>query len=174
MERKSLSDILRGDQADALAAAWDSTEAAADHKPLPKGEFVARVERGELASAKSGTPGYKLCFQVIEGEHAGRRAWHDCWLTPAAMPMTKRDLAKLGIVEHKQLAQPLPQGIVCRLRVTLRRNDDGAEYNRVESFDVLRVETPASDPFAPPAELPAETPVETPDSAQGDAQEGAA
>jgi hypothetical protein len=66
---------------------------------------------GELFTAKRNTPGYKLSFQVIEGEHARRRFWHDLWLTEAAMPMTKRDLLKIGVKSVEQLEQPLPVGI---------------------------------------------------------------
>ncbi|MGB1885124.1 MAG: hypothetical protein ACPHUF_14565, partial [Gammaproteobacteria bacterium] len=40
---------------------------------------------------------FKLTFRVLEGEHEGRQFWHDVWLTAAALPMAKHDLAKLGI-----------------------------------------------------------------------------
>ena len=77
---------------------WKKTAAAADFAPLPPGEYVAHITGGELYASKTkGTPGYKLSFKVIEGEFAGRRFWHDLWLTPAALPMAKRDLAKLGV-----------------------------------------------------------------------------
>ena len=67
---------------------------------------------GELASSKSkATPGYKLTFKVVDGEHAGRQFWHDCWLTAAALPQTKRDLAKIGVTSLEQLEKPLPRFI---------------------------------------------------------------
>ena len=34
-------------------------------------------------------------------------------------------------------------------RGTLRRDDDGGEYNRVRSFEVLGIDKPEQDPFAP-------------------------
>lgn len=162
-----LSDILANGNRAALSAAWASTEAADDFAPLPAGEYVAHVIAGELfTSRQNTTPGYKLAFKVSEGEHAGRQFWHDVWLTPAALPMAKRDLGKLGIVHLEQLEQPLPQGIKCKVKLALRRDDGGAEYNRVRSFDVIGIDTPEADPFAP-ADGP-ETPQDSPGPAAPD------
>jgi hypothetical protein len=75
--------------------------------------------------------------------------WDDLWLTPAALPLAKRDLGKLGVTSLEQLERPLPPGIRARVRVTLRKDDTGAEYNRVKSFDVVGIDAPAADAFAP-------------------------
>ena len=153
MSRKSLSDILHRDQQQSLQDAWNSTEAAGEFAPLLAGQYVARVESGELSASKAkGTPSYKLTFRIAEGEYVGRRFWHDVYLTPAALPMAKRDLAKLGVESLDQLERPLPQGIVCCVKLTLRTADDGAEFNALKSFAVERIETPEADPFAPLAE----------------------
>lgn len=150
MPRKSLSDILRAGDRDKLASAWHTTEAAQDLAPLPPGDYIATIESGEpFASKTKGTGGYKLVFRIVEGEHTGRRFWHDVWLTEAALSMTKRDLAKIGVSSLDQLERPLPQGIVCTVKLVLRRDDDGTEFNRVKRFDVLRIESPTPDPFAP-------------------------
>ena len=69
--------------------------------------------------------------------------------TQAALPMTKRDLSKLGITTPEQMERPIPKGIVCKVSVTLRADDDGTQRNHVRKFDVLRVEIPQADPFAP-------------------------
>jgi hypothetical protein len=150
--RRRLTDILR-DGAGSLRDQWDATEAATDFVPLPAGTYTARVVSGELFSAKSGTPGYKLAFRVLDGEHVGRQFWHDLWLTAAALPMTKRDLGKLGVTSVDQLEAPLPAGIRCMVKLALRRDDDGTEYNRVRGFDVLGIDAdPTADPdFAPDA-----------------------
>lgn len=97
----------------------------------------------------NGTPGYKLTFKVLEGDHAGRQFWHDIWLTPAALPMAKRDLGKLAVTDLEQLERPLPPGIRCAVKLALRRDDDGSEYNRVRRFDVLGIDEPERDAFAP-------------------------
>lgn len=148
--RRRLSDILNGGT-DSLQAQWANTEAADDFAPLPAGTYTARITSGELCNAKSGTPGYKLCFRVLEGEHTGRLLWLDLWLTAAALPMAKRDLAKLGVTTLEQLEAPLPPGIRCTVRVALRTDDDGTQFNRVRSFDVTGIDDdPTADPdFAP-------------------------
>jgi hypothetical protein len=95
------------------------------------------------------TPGYKLTFEVVEGQHAGRRFWLDLWLTEPSLPMTKRDLLKLGVTHPDQLDQPLPKYLRARVKLALRADDNGREYNRVRSFEVIGVDTPEVDSFAP-------------------------
>ncbi|MGE0536685.1 MAG: DUF669 domain-containing protein [Pirellulales bacterium] len=156
--RKRLSDILHGSDRDRIQSAWDSTEAAEEFKPLPAGEYDADIERGEPFTSKSkGTPGYKLAFKVLDGDCAGRRFWHEIWLTEAALAMAKRDLLKLGVESLDQLDLPLPLGIRCRVRLVLRTDDDGNEFNRVKWFDVTGIEPPEDDPYAP-APVPTVTP----------------
>lgn len=118
---------------------------------MPAGTYVCRIVSGELGTSKANaTPGYKLTFRVLEGEHAGRQVWCDVWLTDAALPMAKRDLAKLGIIEPDQLERPLPKGVGEFVKVALRKSDAGAEFNAVKSFDVLGIDPPDVDPFAAP------------------------
>jgi hypothetical protein len=149
-ERKKLSDILRGSDRDALAKRWADTEAAKDIEPLPPGDYLFRILAGELFTSKQGTPGYKLTLEVVEGEHEGRRAWHDVWLTPAALPMAKRDLGKIGVTDLEQLERPLPAGILIRAKIALRKNDDGSEHNRVARFEPAGIES--GDAFEPTPE----------------------
>lgn len=150
MERKSLRDILHPGGQDKLSQAWDKTEAAKDFTPLSKGEYVCRLTSGTLQNSRSkATPGYKLEFTVAEGPYAGRKLWHDCWLTPSALPHTKRDLLKLGINSVEQMNRPLPAVFLCKVKVTLRKDDDGIERNKVQSFEVIGIEKPEADAFAP-------------------------
>lgn len=145
-----LSDILQSGQADAIRDAWDSTEAAGELAPLPTGEYQAHIIDGRLERSRTNaTPGYKLTFCVCEGEYTGRQFWHDLWLTPAALPMTKRDLAKIGVASLSQLESPLPRGIRCLCKLVLRRGDDGAEFNKLRAFFVLGIDEPERDAFAP-------------------------
>jgi hypothetical protein len=147
-DRKKLSDILHGPGRDALAKQWRDTEAAKDLEPLPPGEYIFRIAAGELFTSRQGTPGYKLKLEVVEGKHQGRRAWHDVWLTPAALPMAKRDLGKIGVSDIEQLERPLPAGILIRARISLRTNDDGTQHNRVVRFEPAGIEP--GDAFEPP------------------------
>ena len=59
--------------------------------------------------------------------------------------------ASSGIAELDQLEQPLPPGIRCRVKLALRKDDDGREFNRVRRFDVEGIDTPEPDVYAPPA-----------------------
>jgi hypothetical protein len=146
--RKRLTDILHGSSPDALKKAWTETEAAPDMGPIPGGEYVAEVFAGELSESRSGTPGCKVTFRIIEGDYRGRRVWLDLWLTPDALRYTKRDLLKLGVTDLEQLDKPMPKGIVCKLDVVLRTDDRGKKKNEVRTFEVLRIEPPKPDPFA--------------------------
>lgn len=147
-DRKKLSDILQlNTERDSLTTLWNKTAAAAEFAPLPKGEYVFRILSGELFTAKRGTPGYKLTLEVSEGDYEGRRAWCDLWLTPAALPMTKRDLSKLGITDLEQLEQPLSAGIIIKGKLALRADDDGTERNRLTHFECVGIEP--GDAFAP-------------------------
>jgi hypothetical protein len=148
-ERKRLTDILHGSERDRIAGIWQSAKPADDLKPIPSGQYRCRIIDGTLFNAKSGTAGYKLTLEVLEGEHAGRRLWHDVWLSEAAVSLAKRDLGKLGVTSLEQLEKPLPEGILIEARVALRRGDDGTEFNRVSRFDVVGIEPAEPEPFAP-------------------------
>jgi hypothetical protein len=132
-----------------MLRAWEQTAAAAEYGPLPAGNYKARLTAVELFTAKGkGTPGVKLTLAIVEpAEYDGRKAWHDLWLTAAALPATKRDLAKIGITDPEQLDQPVPEGIILAIRVAVRRDDDGTERNRITRFELDHIEAPAPNPF---------------------------
>ena len=144
-----LTDILNGNGGN-FNDQWNNTEAAGDFGPVPRGEYVCHVTKGELESSRSkATPGYKVEFVILDGEYKGQRLWLDCWLTPAALAQSKRDLGKLGIVSPTMMERPLPRGIRCKVTAVLRKDDDGIERNRVRSFDVIGIDKPVVDEFAP-------------------------
>jgi len=147
--RRKLSDILNGGDA-SFRSAWDATAAAGDNAPIPRGEYVCHAISGEPAlSAQKQTPGFKITFRIIEGEHEGRLVWHDLWFTAAALPHAKRDLAKLGITTPEQMDQPVPPGIRCRVVVALRKDDDGIERNQVRRFEVIGIDEVPPNPCPP-------------------------
>src|SRR4051812_30262560 len=99
---------------------WDETPSADDgFAPLPAGSYRCLVADGRLSQARTGTESYKVTFTVVDGPYTSSKVWHDCFLTPRALPMAKRDLAKLGIHRPEQLGQPPASGIVCEVRVAL-------------------------------------------------------
>lgn len=168
--RRRLVDILDGD-ADTLRKQWTETEAAQDFAVLPAGTYTAHVHRVELFNARTGTAGVKIQFRIADGEHTGRMLFHDCWLTPAALPQTKRDCTKLGLdsLDKLETANVEPGRIRCKVRVALRRDDDGTERNRVRGFDVLGIDEPQRDAFAPTDDAPA-GPDNTPETATESAE----
>src|SRR4051794_32659034 len=102
-ERKRLRDILPNSERERLEKTWTVTKAADELKPIPPGVYRCNVINGELFNAKSGTAGYRITFEVCDGEHTGRRVRHDVWLSEPALPMARRDLLKLGIDRFEQL-----------------------------------------------------------------------
>lgn len=143
-----LSDILNGNGSD-FNDTWNATAAAGDFGPVPRGVYVCHATKGGLESSRFGTPGYKIEFTVIDGDFKGRKLWHDCWLTPAPLPQSKRDLTKLGITTPEQMEQPLPKWIRCNVTAAVRQGDDGIERNKVQTFNVTGIDKPEADAFAP-------------------------
>jgi hypothetical protein len=148
-QRKKLGDILPQSERDRIAKSWATTKPADDLGLLPEGDYHCRVIDGTVFTAKTGTSGYKLTFEIIDGDHAGRRIWHDVWLSDAAMSMAKRELRKLGITHDDQLYGTLPAGMVATVKLVLRRDDDGTERNRVRDFTVTGIQPDEPEPFAP-------------------------
>jgi hypothetical protein len=134
------ADVLRDDEWDDLARLYEETEAAPDPEPIPAGDYKARLVGGKMIrSTEKGTRGFRLGFEIVEGEYSGRRVWDTSWLTREAMPTTKRKLAPLGINSLDRLREPLPENLFCTLKVTVRREDDGSLWNRVLTIsDVVR------------------------------------
>jgi hypothetical protein len=149
--RKKLSDILTNSERDSIIRVWEQSATAAEYGPLPAGEYKARVIAAECFTSKGkGTPGVKLTLTVVEPvEHAECKLWHDLWLTAAAMPSTKRDLAKIGITDLEQLDRPFPQRLVVAVRVVVRTDDDKSERNRITRFEFDHIEPSEQNPFPP-------------------------
>jgi len=57
------------------------------------------------------------------------------------------------VTSLEQLENPLPKFIRCKVKLALRKEDDGTESNRVRSFEVLGIDKPEPDAFAPSAEV---------------------
>lgn len=148
--KRRLSDIFQPRAKEQAAQAWNKTEAAEDFMVVPPGSYVCRAVNGTLVNSKTkGTPGYRLAFKILEGDYADRLVYNDYWLTDAALPMTKRELAKIGIKDFHQLDQPLPDGIRCSIEIVRRMDDPETAWNKIRSFEVLGVDEPPPNPFAP-------------------------
>lgn len=78
---------------------WADTDAAdgkAEYKPLPEGEYDCSCNEAVLTTV-NGKNVIQYEFVVTTGEHEGRKVWHRSYLTPKAMPYSKRDLQTLGV-----------------------------------------------------------------------------
>jgi hypothetical protein len=129
--------IVRGN-IDDFQRTWDETEASAGFDPLPPGVYRCLITRGELFTSRTNaTPGYKVEFEIVAGQSAGRKVWFDCWLSRAALGIAKAELAKLGITRPGQLEQPLPPDLIADVQVVQRTDDNGTVWNRVRSFQIV-------------------------------------
>jgi hypothetical protein len=171
MGKNRLNDILGGDDHDRLRDAWNSTQAASDFDPVPPGTYKLRLLKLEpFTSRQKGTPGVRWHLEVTGGQFAGRRVFHEPWLTAAALPMSKRDLGKIGITSLDQVDNPVPQGILVSAKVVLRKDDDGNERNRVVRLEFIGREAP--DAYAPKDEAAVDDLDDEDDSIGGNAGEG--
>jgi hypothetical protein len=161
MQRKSLSEILHAgsNAGNWIQNDWNAVAPAPEFAPLPPGKYIAHLVDKAFDTSSRGTPGVKLTFAVVEGEHKGRKLWYDIWLTDAAAPQARRDLAKLGITNKAQLefALSTDERIRCELRVVTWKGDDGDTFNVVRSFEAIGLDDVPRDPFAPPADTSAPT-----------------
>lgn len=88
---------------DSIDKAWTGATPAAPggtgFEPLPAGTKakVAVMNQKPARVGDKQTPVCKVTFEVVEPtEYAGRRVWHDFWITVPNVPYLKRDLAILG------------------------------------------------------------------------------
>lgn len=143
--KKSLVDLLGAENTSKLADLFNRTQAAADLRVIPAGAYRCLISDVRYYEAKNGTSAIRITLEVDEGEHKGARLWLPLWLTEAAMPMTKRDLGKLGINDLNDLS--FHPGTVVAAHVIVEDDDNGAERNRVSVFDVVgRIGDPTEDP----------------------------
>jgi len=137
-----------------LADAFNGTPPAEVLDPIPAGEYQARAVDARLDETRTGTPFYAMRLDVVAGEHAGRRLVARWYLSPAALPYSRRDLAALGLDAFARLERGDVPGGLLRVRVALRRDDDGTARNEVRA--VLPCAPPSLAP--PPAPAPSAPP----------------
>jgi hypothetical protein len=133
----SLNEILDDD--DSIIKLWNDAEPAAEREVLPAGTYQALIISGEIARSRgNSTPSFKVTISVVNpAKYAGRKLYHDYWLTPNAIEISKRELKKIGITEAEQLKQPFPGGVLAEAVVVRRTSDKGAVFNKVVSLVTL-------------------------------------
>jgi len=116
---------------------------------LPPGNYVLRVESGELTMTRAGKLAYRMRFSVIEpSEYAGHSL--NRWLlldSPAACNRAKIALAPLGLTSAEALRRPFPEPgkmvYVNALVVISPARNGYPESNSIERF------TPCDPPADP-------------------------
>ena len=137
-KKSSLMDIIRGD-IQQLTPIWNDTQAADDYKPVPAGSYRCRIVEGKTILSKKRTPGYRLTFEIVEGEHKGNRLFNVIWLTPNAIHLAKRDLPKVGINSPEEVMDKVfLKEVHADVVVGRLKGDDGLPYNRVRQFDPVQ------------------------------------
>jgi len=113
-----------------LKDAFNNTDPAAIIEPIPEGKYIARWIDSGSGKSRNSVPFLMGRFEIISGKYYGRKLKHWWYLSPAALPYTKRALLDLGVTEFEQLEKGNLLGEKVRLRVKIRKNDDsGEEYN---------------------------------------------
>lgn len=106
--------------------------------PVPAGTYRCHIIDGRPAVARTGTPSYRLSFEVCEGEHVGQWFFHNIWLTPAALRKSALDLRKLGFATVTELyRRPLPGNLFALVTVDMRDDQNGEPRNEVKKFQII-------------------------------------
>jgi hypothetical protein len=157
--RKKLGDIVK--DMTGLRSKWTKTAPAADLTPIPKGEYVCTLDDIRPDESKKGTPRLKITISVAQGEYAGRKVFHDAYLSDAALPYTLRLLGKIGLDDLDAIDRGIPPGIMVRAWITLKTRDDGEQINEIKNWELAAVNAPSVDSAGPQlAPGPAPTPTD--------------
>lgn len=158
-----LSDLEKFDEAPAPDDALRAFDAASGQTVLPVGEYVCKLESGELVTTSTQKQAYRLRFSVLEpAAYAALAVWKYLVLNDAANAnRAKAALAPLGVRTSADLKRaPFPEAnrqIICRVTVGVQKND--STRNDVLKFTVERDERDdggAAARFALPPDAPAE------------------
>jgi len=110
---------------------------------LPPGTYNARVEKSRVVhSFATKNVGVSVYWKIFGG-FRDRLVWTTLWLSPRALPRSKRDLAKLGVhaLESLDNDPPVPPGALCRLKIAEQITATGAHELRIVRWDVLPAPT---------------------------------
>ncbi|MBI3820081.1 MAG: DUF669 domain-containing protein [Planctomycetes bacterium] len=88
------------DTLDSLDDAYENATPASDLS-LPPGWYRIKVFSAELSQSSNAKPFLKLEFVILDGDHTGEIINRYFWLSPAAIPFSKRDLASLGFGDSR-------------------------------------------------------------------------
>lgn len=131
----------------------NNVEPCQDFEPIPAGKYPAVITDSEMKGTKAGTGQYlELTFEVIDGEHKGRRLWSRLNLdnpSPKAVQIAQAELSALcravGVLAPNDSVElhdlPLVIHVKCR-----KREDTGEITNEVKGYSAKEAEAS----FRPP------------------------
>ena len=119
----------------------NQVDPAVDFEPIPAGKYVAIITDSETKTTKSGNRSYlELTFEIVEGEHKGRKLWARLNLDNPNQTAVKIAYGQLsaicravGVMTPKDSYElhniPLQISVKCR-----KREDTGEIVNEVKAF----------------------------------------
>jgi hypothetical protein len=108
---------------------------------VPPGTYLATLKQSRVVqSTRTGNVGVTLWWKIAR-RSGGRTVWRTLWLSPGALPRTKRELALLGVHSSQDLDKdpPVPLGARCRLVIDSRMQRDGCYETQVVRWDVVEI-----------------------------------
>jgi hypothetical protein len=108
--------------------------------PIPEGWYPAVITDSEMKETHDGTGKYlKMCYEIIEGEHKGRRIWSNLNLVhsnPVVIELARADLS--AICRAVNVIAPADSSELHNLpliiKVKCRTNKVGAVVNDVRGY----------------------------------------
>jgi hypothetical protein len=122
---------------------FDATqvEPAGSFAPIPAGQYPAVITDSEMKPTRSGNGSYlQLTFEILEGEHRGRKLWSRLNLdnpNPTAVAIAKAELSALcravGVMRPKDSVElhnlPMVIRVACR-----KRADTGEVISEIKGY----------------------------------------
>ena len=116
-------------------------EPAQEFSVIPAGRYEAVVVASDVKPTKAGTGHYlELTFQIIEGEHNGRRLWARLNLENAnetAVKIARGELSAIcravGVLQPKDSSELHDRPLVISVK-TRKRKDDGELENVIRGY----------------------------------------
>lgn len=97
-----------------------------DFSPLPEGDYLCRLAEIEESTTQNDDELWKLKFEVIEGEYAGRYVFDNMVFSEAALKRAKLICSRLGLSVSGEidLAPGMIEGRTCYLTVEIDEYED--------------------------------------------------
>lgn len=128
-----------------------------EHTILPPGKYVAEIIDSEMRQSSSGGEMLSLTWQIVEGEHQGRRLWCNLNLVNSnqqAVEIARRDLSaicraigKMHVKDSAELhMRPMLLTVAVQEAHRDKRGIDRAARNEIKGYSPLNGAAPATTP----------------------------